>query len=206
MPIPQSQKQNNEANFLLKNKTNQPQVKTNNTEKLDSIINNIAKKKNKKTPSTIMNNYNSNTENDNQFKSKLTKSPKKNSIPQKEESNFTTKSKESFALNEEDEKNEDITKYEMKFPEEYHGNAQKASKLIKQEVSNDGKILKIFENNKREVIFPSGMRKEIYPDGYTIVFFGNKDIKQVNSGLNRPSVMVRMFTISANLRLLKLLN
>lgn len=179
--IPQnSTKKQFELNSLMKNQT---QVKTNNPEKLDSILNTIENKNNKfSSDQIISNNYNSNTD-DLKYQNKITKaSPKKNIIiSQKEEHVTTNKSgnKLSSIDREEEDKIDDITKYEMRFPEIYHGKAQRDSKLIKQEVSNDGKILKIYENNKKEVIFPSGMRKEIYPDGYTIVFFGNKDIKQV---------------------------
>jgi hypothetical protein len=38
---------------------------------------------------------------------------------------------------------------------------------------------KIFQMGKRETsVFPNGVRKQIFPDGYTIVFFNNHDIKQ----------------------------
>ena len=78
-----------------------------------------------------------------------------------------------------EEYKEDLSIYELNFPDIYHGKNEKFVKLLKQEISNDGKILKFYENNKKEVVFPSGMRKEIYEDGYTIVYFANEDIKQV---------------------------
>ena len=31
----------------------------------------------------------------------------------------------------------------------------------------------------KEIIFPSGVKKQIFPDGYQIIFFNNKDIKQI---------------------------
>ena len=53
------------------------------------------------------------------------------------------------------------------------------SRLIKQDTTNDGKIIKEYQNRK-EIIFPNiGLRKEIYDDGYQISYFKNKDIKQL---------------------------
>lgn len=69
--------------------------------------------------------------------------------------------------------------YKMTLPEKYHGDQYKTLKLIKQDISNDGKVIRVFENGKKEIIFPSGVRKEIYEDNYTIVFFTNNDIKQI---------------------------
>ena len=43
----------------------------------------------------------------------------------------------------------------------------------------DGKTIKIFKNNKKEIIFPNNTRKQIFPDGYTLVYFSNGDIKEI---------------------------
>ena len=204
--IPQSSKQITEqaTNTLVKNSQSlQTQVKTNNPEKLDIILNTIENSKNIKSNSQ---NYKTTPavqleKPEKDFNTKIKNSPNK-SIPIREEQNQALK-KEMALPKDEDERMEDISQYEMRFPEVYHGKAQRASKLVKQEVSNDGKILKIFENNKKEVIFPSGMRKEIYPDGYTIVFFGNKDIKQVILILKRLFRMEKLFISSQNRKLRK---
>ena len=45
-------------------------------------------------------------------------------------------------------------------------------------LSTDGKIINIYENNKKEIIFQSGVRKEIYSDGYQLIHFPNGDMKQ----------------------------
>jgi len=74
--------------------------------------------------------------------------------------------------------NEELDDYGLIFPQQYHPK-NKNSKVAKTEKTNDGKIIKQYENGKREIIFPSGVIKEIHPDGYHIVFFSNKDIKQV---------------------------
>jgi hypothetical protein len=89
---------------------------------------------------------------------------------------------------------EDLSQYDMSYPEAYHGKSQKLVKLLKQEISNDGKILKFYENNKKEVIFQSGLRKEIHEDGYTIVWFTNNDIKQVIYLFTRHFQMEKLCT------------
>jgi centromere protein J len=67
----------------------------------------------------------------------------------------------------------------MEFLERYHGRAAKNVRLIKQDFTDDGKVIKYFENDKKEIIFPSGVKKETFPDGYQITYFNNKDIKQI---------------------------
>ena len=37
----------------------------------------------------------------------------------------------------------------------------------------------MYANGKKEVIFPNGVKREIYENNYTIVHFTNSDIKQV---------------------------
>jgi centromere protein J len=69
--------------------------------------------------------------------------------------------------------------FEMEFPEKYHGKSSKNVKLLRQDFTEDGKIIKIYENMKKEIIFPSGVKKETFEDGYTITYFNNKDIKQL---------------------------
>jgi centromere protein J len=79
----------------------------------------------------------------------------------------------------EQNKKEEEEVYEMVFPEKYHGKAAKNSRLITQEILEDGKIIKLFENMKREITFPSNAVKEIFEDGYQITYLTNNDIKQV---------------------------
>jgi len=69
--------------------------------------------------------------------------------------------------------------YDLVFLEKYHPRNDLKNDVINIENFPDGKIVKFYENDKREVIFPSGVRKEIFSDGYQIVYFNNKDIKQV---------------------------
>jgi hypothetical protein len=69
--------------------------------------------------------------------------------------------------------------YDLIFMEKYHPKYDLNVNVVNHEIFPDGKIVKFYENNKREVIFPSRVRKEIFDDGYQIIYFNNKDIKQV---------------------------
>ena len=72
----------------------------------------------------------------------------------------------------------EMEKFDMVFSPQYHNNNIEL-KVVKQEITQDGKIIKLYNNNKKEVFFPSGLRKEIFPDGYLVSYFNNNDIKQV---------------------------
>ena len=78
----------------------------------------------------------------------------------------------------EKDKNDNI--YDIIFLPKYHSPMANNSKIIKQEITNDGKkIIKEYQN-KKEFIFPNlGLRKEIFDDGYQISYFKNNDIKQL---------------------------
>ena len=67
-----------------------------------------------------------------------------------------------------------LEEYEFKIPEKYKN---KKYTLIETLETND-KIINIYNDNKKEIFFPSGVRKEIFNDGYQIVYFVNGDIKQ----------------------------
>jgi len=69
--------------------------------------------------------------------------------------------------------------YDLVFNEKYHPKNSEYGKLVNSESLKNGKIVNFYENDKREYVFPSGNRREIYSDGYQIIFFHNKDIKQV---------------------------
>ena len=64
--------------------------------------------------------------------------------------------------------------YEFKIPEKY----QNKNYTLLKTLETDEKKIKFYTDNKKEVLFPSGVRKEIYNDGYQIVHFVNGDIKQ----------------------------
>jgi len=69
--------------------------------------------------------------------------------------------------------------YDLVFLEKYHPKNDLQYNVVRHDNFPDGKIVKFYDNNKREVIFPSGVKKEIFGDGYQIIYFNNGDIKQV---------------------------
>ena len=83
--------------------------------------------------------------------------------------------KQKFNSQNENEEEEDET-YDLKFPDKYH---KPIFTLLKTERTDDGKIIKYYDNEKKEIIFKSGVRKEIFSDGYQVVYFNNGDIKQI---------------------------
>ena len=68
-----------------------------------------------------------------------------------------------------------INKYDFIIPEIYKKNKDAA---IINTVEQDGKKINIYDNKKKEIIFKSGVRKEIFMDGYQLVYFPNGDMKQ----------------------------
>jgi len=72
------------------------------------------------------------------------------------------------------EKKLSLEEYDFKIPEKYINQKYKLTKTLK---AGD-KIIKIYDDNKKEILFPSGVRKEIFNDGYQIIYFVNGDIKQ----------------------------
>lgn len=79
----------------------------------------------------------------------------------------------------ENEENE-ADKFNIVFLPQYHDTTSiEQNKVVRQDVTQDGKIIKVYQSNKKEVFFPSGLRKEIFPDGYLVSYFNNNDIKQI---------------------------
>ena len=72
--------------------------------------------------------------------------------------------------------------YDLVFPEKYHGISYN---LINTEKTKDGKTINYYDNNKKEIIFKNGVKKEIYNDEYQIIYFNNGDIKQIYPQENR---------------------
>ena len=64
--------------------------------------------------------------------------------------------------------------YEFKIPDKYKKHKYKLIKTLK----TGDKLINIYNENKKEIIFSSGVRKEIFDDGHQIIFFVNGDIKQ----------------------------
>ena len=63
--------------------------------------------------------------------------------------------------------------YEFIIPEKYRNNN---NKLIKK-IESEGKTIFIY-NNRKEIMFKSGVRKQVFNDGYQLVYFPNGDKKQ----------------------------
>ena len=75
----------------------------------------------------------------------------------------------------EDENETDVNnKYDFIIPEKYKNNKGELVNTM----DTDGKIINIYSSNKKQIIFKSGVIKEIYPDGYQLVYFPNGDMKQ----------------------------
>jgi centromere protein J len=72
------------------------------------------------------------------------------------------------------EEKEDINKYDFIIPDKYSYNDSKLLNTL----DTDGKIIKIYSNNKKEINFKSGVKKEIFEDGHQLVHFPNGDMKQ----------------------------
>ena len=50
--------------------------------------------------------------------------------------------------------------FDMVFLPQYHSPSANMIRLVSQDNTEDGKIIKLYENNKKEVIFPnSGLKK-----------------------------------------------
>ena len=70
-----------------------------------------------------------------------------------------------------------LKELDFEFPEKYFNDND--NKVVKHKFELDGKTIKIYKNNKKEIIFPNNTRKETFPDGYTVVYFSNGDIKEL---------------------------
>ena len=73
---------------------------------------------------------------------------------------------------------EDEEDYSLVFPEQYHGQENEQAEIVQESEGTKGKKFRLYSNEKREILFTNGVRKEIFPDGYSIVYFTNDDIKQ----------------------------
>ncbi len=78
-------------------------------------------------------------------------------------------------------KQEDLSSFKFEIPAKYQ--MGKNVKVVKEISRKDGAILKYYENSILEVIYKNKTTNRIFPDGYTITFYSNKDIKQVNFNL-----------------------
>ena len=75
--------------------------------------------------------------------------------------------------------------YLMNFPDAYHSDSVNNEVLREEIITHDDKIQRFFQSGKREVIFPNGVRRAVWADGYSVIYFANNDIKQVFPGLEK---------------------
>ena len=75
---------------------------------------------------------------------------------------------------EKEEEEENEINYDFIVPEKYKINSGEIINTIE----TDGKKINIYADNKKEILFKSGVRKEIFVDGYQLVHFPNGDKKQ----------------------------
>ena len=74
----------------------------------------------------------------------------------------------------------DDENYDMQFPLKYHSPSSNNLQIINKSKIEDDKTIIEYENHKKTIIFSKiGLKKEIFPDGYQINYFKNKDIKQI---------------------------
>ena len=112
--------------------------------------------------------------------------------------NINNKKEKNLKLNEEEEDNDIIinnnyiinniikttsqsnhlNELEFEFPDKYFDEKNEDNKIIKHQFELDEKIVKIYNSGKKEIIFPNNTKKEIFPDGYTLVTYSNGDIKE----------------------------
>ena len=72
-----------------------------------------------------------------------------------------------------------INELDLTYPEKYKENKEYTPIVTKQQFDKDGKIIRLFDTGKKEILFTNGTKKQIYPDGYTLVNYQNGDIKQI---------------------------
>ena len=98
-----------------------------------------------------------------------------NNFYQKKIENKENKDKDiNYDFDEELNKPLNPKEYDFLIPEKY---TNKNYTLIKKEKIDDKEVY-IYTQNKKEIIFPSGIRKEIFSDGFQLIYFNNGDIKQ----------------------------
>jgi len=161
----------------------QNKPKSNNIIKSKSKVNLFNKSlKNKKNDNDILNNSINNSNNNKKRKTLNNKSIGKDNLSRNinsqnnnektniTESNLSNKKNYSSVINKDKE-----DEYDFNIPKKF---LDKEYKLIKT-FKADNKEINLYTNDKKEIIFKSGVRKEIYKDGHQIIYFVNGDLKQI---------------------------
>ena len=58
----------------------------------------------------------------------------------------------------------------------YHEAA--STQIVEEAVGEGGKVHRRYADGRREIVFVNGVRREIWEDGYSVVYFSNGDLKQ----------------------------
>ena len=75
-------------------------------------------------------------------------------------------------------KSNHLNELDFEFPDKYFDESNVDNNIVKHQFELDGKVIKIFNSGKKEIIFPNSTKKEIFPGGYTLVTYSNGDIKE----------------------------
>ena len=75
--------------------------------------------------------------------------------------------------------------FELRLDEHLYKVDRAETKVVEEQTTAEGKIHKRYSDGRREIIFQNGVRREIWEDGYSVVYFSNGDIKQTFPATNR---------------------
>lgn len=70
-----------------------------------------------------------------------------------------------------------LDELDLIYPSKY--SLSKKETVTKQNFQQDGTIVREYDTGRKEILFSSGQKKNIYPDGYTLINYINGDIKQI---------------------------
>lgn len=69
--------------------------------------------------------------------------------------------------------------------------------LAEEVVTTEGKIHRRYSDGRREILFPNGVRRELWDDGYSLVYFTNGDLKQTYPPTHRKGQRLVYFYAEA---------
>ena len=155
--------ENNEKNYKNKNKV-EIKIKNKNNKKFirKSITNMIFSPDNK---------------NKLNIKIKKNRMDNLNNSATNKKTNNLFNDKKNIKVNKIKEKEREKKEYDFVIPIKYKNKKYKLIKTLKE----DDKIINIYDNDKTEIKFKSGIKKEIYKNEHQIIYFPNGDIKQIFS-------------------------
>ena len=75
--------------------------------------------------------------------------------------------------------------FELRLDEHPYRVDRAVAKVVEEQTTAEGKVHKRYSDGRREIIFQNGVRREIWEDGYSVVYFSNGDLKQTFPASNR---------------------